>query len=182
MKPNIDVSTTCCGRFVKQSAGGCCDSARKLQPSPVHSCKHCERSAVDDFKELEESLRGWASCSRAIRRALLPEAAVEHSQKVLPPDTRVRSWQPDQQPNCGLLYRCSQAQVEFGNPAGGLFQNKDICLYLVLKRTELSACDIDQLISCHHHQLDRRPLKLGVGPNLDSSCFAQAHQSQTALD
>ena len=96
----------------------------------MHRCKDLQRFAVDDFKKLEESLRGWASCSRAIRRALLPEAAVEHSQRVLPPDSRVRCWQPDQNPVYGLLYCCSQAQVEFDNPAGGLFPNKGVCLYL----------------------------------------------------
>ena len=99
----------------------------------MHRCTDLKCFAVDDFKQLEESLRGWASCSRAIRRALLPEAAVEHSQKVLPPDSRVRSWQPDQQPDCGLLYRCSQAQVEFGNPAGALCPKTDVCLYPEVK-------------------------------------------------
>ena len=76
--------------------------------------------AVAQFKQLEESLRGWSSCSKAIRRALLPETAVEHSQKVLEADSRLRSWQPSQQSHWGLLYRCSQAQVEFSNPAGRL--------------------------------------------------------------
>ena len=118
--------------FCDQSAGGVVTQPQ-LAAQADAQMQRSMRFAVDDFKELEESLRGWSSCSRAIRRALLPDAAVEHSQKVLPPDSRVRSWQPDQQPDCGLLYCCSQAQVEFGNPAGAICPKADVCLYLVVK-------------------------------------------------
>ena len=75
-------------------------------------------AAVEHFKQLEEALRDWSNCPKQIRRALLPEAAVEHSQKVLEADDRMRSWKPSQQSAEGLLYYCSQAQIDFNNPAG----------------------------------------------------------------
>ena len=73
---------------------------------------------MGDFKELEESLRGWVTCPKQVRRALLPEAAVEHSRKVLEADDRLRSWKPDPSSDWGLLYHCSQAAVDFDSPAG----------------------------------------------------------------
>ncbi len=75
-------------------------------------------TAVAHFKELEESLKGWAACPKQIRRALLPEVAVDHSQKSLEADNRLRRWQADPQSEWGLLYDCSQAQMDFNNPAG----------------------------------------------------------------
>ncbi|DBA71137.1 TPA: PSII 6.1 kDa protein [Trebouxia sp. C0005] len=74
-------------------------------------------TTVEHFKQLEEALRGWSSCPKQIRRALLPEAAVEHSQKVLQADSRLRSWRADPKSDWGLLYHSSQAFVEFDNPA-----------------------------------------------------------------
>lgn len=121
----------------------CCDPASNLHSLLSASCKDTKFSkfsAVEEFKKLEESLRGWASCSRAIRRALLPEAAVEHSRKVLEADSRVRSWQPDQHSGWGLLYRCSQAQVEFANPAGGAYPNGNVCLFGAALQIKCAAC------------------------------------------
>ena len=74
------------------------------------------------FKQLEEALRGWSSCPKQIRRALLPEPAVEHSQKVLEADSRLRSWRADPKSEWGLLYHTSQAFVDFNNPAGNYLQ------------------------------------------------------------
>jgi len=73
---------------------------------------------VEHFKQLEEALRGWSSCPKQIRRALLPEPAVEHSQKVLEADSRLRSWRANPKSDWGLLYHSSQAFVDFNNPAG----------------------------------------------------------------
>ena len=87
-------------------------------------------SAVAQFKQLEESLRNWGGCSKAIRRALLPEAAVEHSQKVLEADSRIRMWQLGQQSDWGLLYRCSQAQLDVKNPAGEALSVSTMCVTL----------------------------------------------------
>ena len=73
---------------------------------------------MGDFKELEEKLRGWVTCPKQVRRALLPELAVEHSRKVVEADDRLRSWKPDPSSDWGLLYHCSEAAVDFGRPAG----------------------------------------------------------------
>jgi len=73
---------------------------------------------VEHFKQLEEALRDWSSCPKQIRRALLPEPAVEHSQKVLEADSRLRSWRATPKSEWGLLYHSSQAFVDFNNPAG----------------------------------------------------------------
>ncbi len=73
---------------------------------------------MEHFKQLEEALRGWSSCTKQIRRALLPESAVEHSQKVLEADSRLRSWRANPKSEWGLLYHSSQAFVDFNNPAG----------------------------------------------------------------
>lgn len=94
--------------------------------------------SVKQFKELEESLRGWASCPRQIRRALLPESAVDHSQKVLEADNRMRSWQPSQQSDWGLLYHCSQAQMDFSSPAGMTVLERLCCSWAFLLFPELS--------------------------------------------
>ncbi|KAL0051206.1 hypothetical protein WJX82_003759 [Trebouxia sp. C0006] len=74
-------------------------------------------TTVEHFKQLEEALRDWSSCPKQIRRALLPEPAVEHSQKVLEADSRLRSWRATPESEWGLLYHSSQAFVDFNNPA-----------------------------------------------------------------
>ena len=113
-------------------------------------------SAVAQFKQLEESLRGWGGCSKAIRRALLPEAAVEHSQKVLEADSRLRMWQLGQQSDWGLLYRCSQAQLDFKSPAGGALSVCTMCVPVQVDEVEYGKDPSDfQLCICfpHEHRL-----------------------------
>lgn len=102
----------------------------------------CYLFAVAQFQQLEESLRGWGGCSRAIRRALLPEAAVEHSQKVLEADSRIRMWQRGQESEWGLLFHCSQAQVDFKSPAGRAV----VCLYHVQSPVNLISHALIMLI------------------------------------
>ncbi|DBB00042.1 TPA: hypothetical protein ACH3X1_013901 [Trebouxia sp. C0004] len=87
--------------------------ARAAVPSAAPN----EITTVEHFKQLEQALRGWSSCPKQIRRALLPEPAVEHSQKVLEADSRLRSWRADPKSEWELLYHSSQAFVDFNNPA-----------------------------------------------------------------
>ena len=73
---------------------------------------------MGDFKLLEAVIKDWPDCSKAEKRALLPEASVEHAQKVLEPDNKLRSWKGHPGNDDSLLYACTQAQINLDNPAG----------------------------------------------------------------
>ncbi|DBB00133.1 TPA: PSII 6.1 kDa protein, variant 3 [Trebouxia sp. C0004] len=74
-------------------------------------------TTVEEFRELKETIRAWSQCPRTLKNGLLPEAAVEHAEKVLGVDDRMRIWQDADSPY-GLMYTCQQAQIQWnsGNP------------------------------------------------------------------
>lgn len=96
------------------------DRRMTVRPSMRHDtitkCNACV--AVGDFKLLQAVIKDWPDCPRAVKRALLPELSVEHAEQVLEPDNRLRSWKGHPTDDCCLFYCCSQAQLDFDNPAG----------------------------------------------------------------
>ena len=72
--------------------------------------------AVREFKELSDLLRGHIP--KALAKALLPEAAVDHARSAVELDTRMRRWRSQPDSPFELLYRSSQAEVRWSNPAG----------------------------------------------------------------
>jgi len=70
---------------------------------------------------LRASIRAWTKCPKKLKNDLLPEAAVEHADKVLGVDDRMRIWRDADSPY-GLLYTCQQAQIQWNsdNPIGML--------------------------------------------------------------
>ena len=74
--------------------------------------------AVREFKELSDLLRGHIP--KALAKALLPEAAVDHARSAVEPDTRMRRWRPHPESPFELLYRSRQAQVRWSIPAGSI--------------------------------------------------------------
>lgn len=74
--------------------------------------------AVREFKELSDLLRGHIP--KALAKALLPEAAVDHARSAVELDTRMRRWRPHPESPFELLYRSRQAQVRWSIPAGSI--------------------------------------------------------------
>ncbi|DBA71045.1 TPA: PSII 6.1 kDa protein [Trebouxia sp. C0005] len=74
-------------------------------------------ATVQELRELRATIQAWAKCPKNFKNSLLPEAAVEHADKVLGVDDRMRIWQDADSPY-GLMYTCQQAQIQWtsGNP------------------------------------------------------------------
>ncbi len=58
---------------------------------------------------MKETIRAWTKCPKILKNGLLPETAVQHADKVLGMDDRMRIWQHVDSPY-GLMYTCQQAR------------------------------------------------------------------------
>lgn len=74
--------------------------------------------AVRHFRELVKCLVVNNHCPKLLTRALVPDAALEHAQKAVERDDRVRRWRPGPESQWELLYKCSRGHVDFSSPDG----------------------------------------------------------------
>ena len=99
---------------------------------------------------MKETIRAWTKCPKTLKNGLLPEAAVEHADKVLGVDDRMRIWQDADSPY-GLMYTCQQAQIQWnsGNPIGMLLLLRLYRPLFISTGFTMVCCDP----SCKRHSL-----------------------------
>lgn len=71
-------------------------------------------AAVEEFLQLHNSLKSWAGVSNNLKKALTPDASVEHAMKMLGPDDRMRVFMSADS-HWGAMYFCNQAQIDWAS-------------------------------------------------------------------
>ena len=75
-------------------------------------------AAAEELLQLYQEMKSWVGVPRAVRNALTPEATVRHAEKMLPKDSRMRIFWP-QDSQHGAMFLCKQAHVDLGDSSSG---------------------------------------------------------------
>ena len=117
-----------------------------------------------------QEMKSWGPVPRPVRAALTPEKAVEHAEKMLPRDFRMRIFWPQDSQN-GAMYLCKQGHVDLANYSSGSktsichLQLHDCCRPLVFSLCRFGTTESQAFHACAscHTVLPSQVLSSTVG-------------------